>query len=67
MWLATSLFDANFLADDVVNWSSKGLPCKRTILEHLNVNDDVFAHQVFGCVIEWIDEIHHVETPLTKR
>ena len=66
---APRLADARPLtfADHVVNWLAEALPGEGTIFVDLDVDDNVLAHICFGCVVEWIDEIHHVESPLTKR
>ena len=50
----------------IVNRLTKTLPGESAVFIHLNVYDDVFPHVSFCSFIKWIDEIHHVESPLTK-
>jgi large subunit ribosomal protein L11 len=53
--------------DHVVHWLPEALPGKGAVFVHLNVHDNVLAHVGFSSVVEWIDEIHHIKTPLTER
>ncbi len=67
MWLGASFFDTDCCADHIVDWLAEALPGERTVFVDLDVDDNVLAHHIFGCVVKWIDKIHHVQTPLTER
>jgi hypothetical protein len=30
------------------------------------VNNNILAMVIFGSFVEWVDEVHHVKTPLTE-
>ncbi len=66
VWLAASLLDLDFLANQIVNWLTETNPVKRAIIVDFDMDDDVLAHEIFGGFVEWIDEIHHIEAPLTE-
>jgi hypothetical protein len=30
------------------------------------VNNHILAHEFFGGFVKWVNEVHHIETPLTE-
>ncbi len=66
IWLAATFFYLDSLADEVIYGLAEAGPVEGPILVDLDVDDNVFAIEFFGFFIEGVDELHHVESPLTE-
>jgi hypothetical protein len=63
---AAALLDVDFFADEIVDWAAEASPVEGSVFEDLDVDYDVFALEFFGFVVKRVDEVHHVQTPLTE-
>ena len=63
---ATALVDFDVFANQVINWLAEAFPVEGAIVVDGDMDDDVFAVVSFGLLVERVDEIHHIKTPLTE-
>ena len=64
---AGAFFDFDLFADQIVDWLAETNPIKSPVFVDLDVDNDVFAVVFLGGLIEGVNELHHVETPLAER
>ena len=63
---AGALLYVYLFADEVIYGATEAGPVEGAIFVDGDVDDDVFALVFFGGFVEGVDEVHHVETPLTE-
>src|SRR5690606_15520229 len=66
MWFSTTFLNASSFTNHIVDWLTKRLPVKSAIFIYLDMDNYVLTHEIFGSVVERINKVHHVETPLTQ-